>query len=200
MAQNIQIAGATFNAVPSIVVPVAGGGSATFVDPSPTTAAAADVASGKLFFDALGVLTQGTASGGGGSGLVYETGEYKPTSNSAQPTINFTGTHTTRPYSIVIEDVTGTNTTSNTVMFWTVISWYDAFGTPATSSNGGFCYGGLRWGYGASNGFAANGGNINSEAALATYMTAAHFIPYCNSSSFVYRTGRTYKWIAVWAP
>ena len=68
MAQNIQIAGATFNAVPSIVVPVAGGGSATFVDPSPTTAAAADVASGKLFFDALGVLTQGTASGGGGGG------------------------------------------------------------------------------------------------------------------------------------
>ena len=66
MAQDIQIAGATFNAVPSIVVPVAGGGSATFVDPSPTTAAAADVASGKLFFSALGVLTPGTASGGGG--------------------------------------------------------------------------------------------------------------------------------------
>lgn len=73
MAQNIQIAGATFNAVPSIVVPVAGGGSAMFVDPSPTTAAAADVASGKLFFDALGVLTQGTASGGGidGDNLAY---------------------------------------------------------------------------------------------------------------------------------
>ena len=67
MAQDIQIAGATFNAVPSIVVPVAGGGSATFIDPSPTTAAAADVASGKQFFDALGVLTQGTASGGGGA-------------------------------------------------------------------------------------------------------------------------------------
>ena len=69
MAQNIQIAGATFNAVPSIVVPVAGGGSATFVDPSPTTAAATDVVSGKLFFDALGVLTQGTASGGGGGAI-----------------------------------------------------------------------------------------------------------------------------------
>lgn len=69
MAQNIVIAGATFNAVPSIVVPTSGNGNAIFVDPSPTTAAAADVASGKYFFDALGALTQGTASGGGGGGL-----------------------------------------------------------------------------------------------------------------------------------
>ena len=69
MAQDITIAGATFNSVPSIVVPTANNGSAIFVDPSPTTAAAADVASGKYFFDALGALTQGTASGGGGGGI-----------------------------------------------------------------------------------------------------------------------------------
>ena len=93
MAQNIQIAGATFNAVPSIVVPVAGGGSATFVDPSPTTAAATDVVSGKLFFDALGVLTQGTASGGGGASNVV-VGEFTTSSitGAAQGiTIPYTG-------------------------------------------------------------------------------------------------------------
>lgn len=84
MAQDIQIAGATFNAVPSIVVPVAGGGSATFVDPSPTTAAAADVADGKQFFDALGVLTQGTASGGGSGNIVAGSFTASPTPGVAQ--------------------------------------------------------------------------------------------------------------------
>ena len=84
MAQNIQIAGATFNAVPSIVVPVAGGGSATFVDPSPTTAAATDVVSGKLFFDALGVLTQGT-----GSGTFVVTVSYNDSTDNWEPTCTF---------------------------------------------------------------------------------------------------------------
>lgn len=88
MAQDIQIAGATFNAVPSIVVPVAGGGSATFVDPSPTTAAAADVASGKLFFSALGVLTQGTASGGGGGAYSWFGENAEKVSTVINKTIN----------------------------------------------------------------------------------------------------------------
>ena len=67
MAQNITIAGAAFSAVPAIEVPKTGGGIATFSDPSGTTAAASDVAQGKLFLDASGVLTTGTASGGGGT-------------------------------------------------------------------------------------------------------------------------------------
>lgn len=199
-------------------------GGTTLIDLSGDSLASADqLMQGVTAHDRTGALITGTATGGGGgsvtqdqdgyivlppdgggggggSGLVFETGIYEPTAATAQPTITFTDTHTTRPYSIIIEDVTGTNTTTNTVMFWTVISWYDAFGTPAISTKGGYCYGGLRWGYGASNGFAANGGNINSETAFATYMTPEHFIPYCNSSSFVYGAGRTYKWIAVWKP
>lgn len=67
MAQNVTIAGAAFSAVPAIEIPKTGGGIATFSDPSVTTAVAADVAQGKLFLDSSGVLTQGTASGGGGS-------------------------------------------------------------------------------------------------------------------------------------
>ena len=67
MAQNITIAGASFTDVPSIDVPKTGGGTASFTDVTGTTALAADVASGKYFFNASGVLTLGTASGGGGS-------------------------------------------------------------------------------------------------------------------------------------
>lgn len=67
MAQNITIMGASYSDVPSVLLPKTGGGTASFVDVTGTTAAASDVASGKLFYTALGVLTTGTASGGGSS-------------------------------------------------------------------------------------------------------------------------------------
>lgn len=67
MASNsIVLKGTTYNGVSSLEVPKSGGGTALFTDVSDTTAAAADVASGKYFYDALGAYTAGTASGGGG--------------------------------------------------------------------------------------------------------------------------------------
>ena len=67
MAQNITLLGANYSAVPAVTLPKTGGGTATFTDVTDTTAAAADVASGKYFYTAAGVKTQGTASGGGGT-------------------------------------------------------------------------------------------------------------------------------------
>lgn len=67
MAQNITLMGASYSDVPSILLPKTGGGTASFVDITDTTAAAVDVASGKYFYTAAGVRTQGTASGGGTS-------------------------------------------------------------------------------------------------------------------------------------
>lgn len=66
MAQNVTVAGASYSDVPSVVLPKTGGGSATFVDTSDTTATADDVASGKVFYAASGARTTGTNSGGGG--------------------------------------------------------------------------------------------------------------------------------------
>lgn len=66
MAKNVTIAGAAYSAVPSIDVPQTGGGTASFFDVSGTTATAADVAQGKVFYAADGTETTGTASGGGG--------------------------------------------------------------------------------------------------------------------------------------
>ena len=68
MAQNITLMGASYLAVPAVTLPKTGGGTATFTDVTDTTAAAADVASGKYFYTAAGVRTAGTSSGGGGSG------------------------------------------------------------------------------------------------------------------------------------
>ena len=67
MSQNVSLWGANYSDVPSLTVPKTGGGIATFADPSGTTAVAADVAQGKYFLDSSGILTQGTASGGGGN-------------------------------------------------------------------------------------------------------------------------------------
>lgn len=67
MAQNITLLGASYSAVPAVTLPKTGGGTARFTDVTPTTAAAADVASGKIFFDANGTQTTGTNSGGGGT-------------------------------------------------------------------------------------------------------------------------------------
>lgn len=64
MAQNITLLGASYSAVPAVVLPKTGGGTARFDDASVTTATAADVASGKVFLAANGTITTGTASGG----------------------------------------------------------------------------------------------------------------------------------------
>lgn len=67
MSQNITLMGASYSAVPAVTLPKTGGGTASFTDVTDTTAAAADVATGKYFYTAAGVRTQGTNSGGGGT-------------------------------------------------------------------------------------------------------------------------------------
>lgn len=68
MAQDITLLGASYQAVPAVTLPKTGGGTASFTDVTDTTAAAADVATGKYFYTAAGVRTEGTSSGGGGGG------------------------------------------------------------------------------------------------------------------------------------
>lgn len=64
MAQNITLLGASYTAVPAVTLPKTGGGTATFSDPSITTAVESDVAEGKTFLLADGSIGTGTASGG----------------------------------------------------------------------------------------------------------------------------------------
>lgn len=72
MAQNITLLGASYQNVPAVNLPKTGGGTARFTDVTDTTAAAADVASGKYFYAADGTRTQGTSSGGGGSSKAFQ--------------------------------------------------------------------------------------------------------------------------------
>lgn len=65
--QDVVFKGTTYSNVPAINLPNTSGGTSKFVDVTDTTANAGDVASGKYFYNSLGVKTAGTNSGDGSS-------------------------------------------------------------------------------------------------------------------------------------
>ena len=91
MAQNITLMGADFSAVPAVLLPKTGGGTARFDDASVTTAAAADVAKGKVFLASDGTITTGTASGGASNVVIgsFTTGTTTGTTGSVS--VPYTG-------------------------------------------------------------------------------------------------------------
>lgn len=123
MAQNVTIAGNQYPDVPSVLIPkTGGGGNAIFADPSVVTAVAADVASGKYFLDSSGVLTQGTASGGGGaSNLVTGTFTGTTTGAAMDVTLNYTGSG--YPIAVMIYPSEGINN-STTGTFCNLLQRY----------------------------------------------------------------------------
>ena len=147
MAQNITLMGASYSDVPAVTLPKTGGGTASFTDVTDTTAAAADVASGKYFYTAAGVRTQGTASGGGGGGLTliytYSFGSFSGTSTSATDTgksMTLASTTGWSNYDLLIID-TSVNTLTNGRHTSTVstvfITHQSSYGTPSNYAVGG---------------------------------------------------------------
>lgn len=106
MAQNITLLGASYSAVPAVLLPKTGGGTARFDDASVTTAGASDVASGKIFLAANGTITTGTASGGGGASNIV-TGTFKGTTTGAAMDITLPYTGNGYPVSISISPTNG---------------------------------------------------------------------------------------------
>lgn len=128
MAQNITLLGANYSAVPAVTLPKTGGGTATFTDVTDTTAAAADVASGKYFYTAAGVRTAGTNSGGGGgaSNIVQGTFTTGSSAGAASLTIPYTGSGYPIALMVYVDGgsyVSGTNW-YNSVQRYAVGAWY----------------------------------------------------------------------------
>lgn len=89
MANDIYLKGKVWDDVPGVDLPIDGGGSQLFVDPTPTTATKPDVAAGKMFFDSSGTLQTGTGSGGGGT-ITLQTKSKTYTPSTSQQTDQIT--------------------------------------------------------------------------------------------------------------
>lgn len=152
-----------------------------------------------------------TVNVSGGGGLEYEMGTFSPTENVANYVIPFANTHTIAPSIYAVFDATGTNaTTTADNLAVTYVNGEQLFGSGAVYGDANTLYalacsryksgnattGGSSFAVGTSYMNQADSNNSNSRF----WATETGIRFYTNSSSRYARTGRTYKWIAVWAP
>ena len=203
---DIKLLGATYSGVSGVTLPKNGGGTATF----PWVEGSQTVTSNNTYDVTNLAKLIVNVSGGGGSGLVYETGEYKPTSNASRPTISFANSHSETPFLVAMFDSSSASgiTSSSNVVF----VFYD----PYRLTGGGFPYStsetryaAIYYSYRSSSSFTSNSAQVSynsdntgesSNAYSRYWVTASNFKPYSNSNSRYWRANRTYKWIAVWKP
>ena len=147
MAQNVTVQGASYSAVPAVTLPKTGGGTASFTDVTDTTASASDVASGKYFYTAAGVRTQGTSSGGGGSGLTLlkttSLGTLSTSSTSAADTGKTMTVTGYNDYDVLVVDVSVDSITNN--RHTSTVSMVYVTGTSDVSTKNTYAVGSNKW-------------------------------------------------------
>ncbi len=151
MAQNITLWGASYSAVPSVLLPKTGGGTAQFDDTTITSnaASASDILSGKYAY-VNGTLIEGTGSGGGSptidsltvtpstSQQTFNSASvdgYKPVVVNAMPSGSASAPSSISGTSATVSTGTNTLTLTKTVSVTPVVSaGYVASGTATNSS------------------------------------------------------------------
>lgn len=128
-------------------------------------------------------------SGGSGTGLEYESGTYEPSSDIAKPQINFSKTHTKAPILVAIADQTSTTPSANSNVSCVILCYYNAFGANMMSYQAIGYYT-----YKTSSSMTSSG----NPQQTASWVSSEWFKPQSNSNSRYWRSGRTYKWVAVW--
>ena len=159
----------------------------------------------------FGVTGSYEGSGGGSSGLEYEAGTYTPASDTTSITISFTNTHSEPPFYYMFSDADSNVMSAGYTSIATIYS------------NSGQIFGS----YSISNAFYGQvsrlySGNANPPTGNPTQTISYLVHPYTDSESSntsysrywttetqfkveststrYWRSGRTYKWIAVWKP
>lgn len=193
MAQQVKIANVTYNDVPLIQCPDANGVLHQFLDTTGANATSADILSGKTAY-VNGSLVTGALS----AGLHYETGTWTPSSNTATTAISFSNAHTKAPFFAVVFDSGNYSSTTKSDVLFAYFNWGAFTGsTMAPASNGGTRnYGGYRFTYRetSTSSFSTSNGDVTASSYSGITSTGLAISP---SSSRYWRSGRSYKWIAV---
>ena len=198
---DIQLMGATYQAVSGVTLPVAGGGTATF----PFGEGSQTITTNNTY-DVTSLAQVIVNVAGGGGGLTYETGTYSPAEDIQRPTISFANSHSTRPFCVLIEDAGGSSLAeANSMLAFTLVSWYDFTGTSIYGSATVQYYGREQHTYKASSLISSGGNTIEAltgtgSTKMPYFLTEDGFSPSTGGTARYFRSGRTYKWIAVWAP
>ena len=134
------------------------------------------------------------------SGLVYETGTWNPSTDTNNQWISFNNTHDALPLYVSMEDSDPSTITTAATFGWCCINLYSSYGEP-TYTHYGMC----NRRYTDSNvAWTTNTANITAtgdpSSVIANYVTTTEFRANGTNTSYYWRAGRTYKWIAVWAP
>lgn len=202
---TISLMGATYSDVSGVELPISGGGTASFpfVEGSDTV-----TQNGTYDVTALASLIV-NVSGGGGSGLDYESGTYQPEAEDTRPTISFAKTHSKPPAIIVLSDTDESLSvaTSSPLMFvFADLLQLNGAGIPRSSSGLGYSfYGYWRKTGTTSYGFSGymtmysyqNTGDASNNYSR-YFATETYFRPYSGGGNYKFHVGSTYKWIAVW--
>ncbi len=145
--------------------------------------------------DAVYSLAEGYGQGGG-SGLEYETGTYTAASDG-NPTISFTNSHSTAPALVVFVD---TDSYVNQVagVLYSFVGLTALFGQgveiSSTTTRDAF-FGFVKIG---SNGASSVG--FKTITTISDHVTNTGFKPNFDGSAVKCKSGKTYKWIAIWGP
>lgn len=147
--------------------------------------------------DAVASLADGY--GGGGGGLEYEEGTYTAESDG-NPTISFTRTHATAPIFVLFVDSTGTIQSANNggiaCVLGNINGIVDGGIEIQVNRNGGInTLDGL---YGAAYMGAYTIGVGGPRSPISDILTSTGFKPYFGTTVRTCKSGRTYKWIAIW--
>ena len=176
MAQSISLQGATYSDVPSVLLPKSGGGTASFVDVTDTTATAADVANTKYFYTAAGIRTQGTASGGGGGGSgltllkTYALGALSTSSTSAIDTGKSMTVTGYNDYDVLVVDVSVDTTTNG--RHTSTVSFVILTGTSDVTTKNVYTVAGNKW-----------NSKLGSDGTASTRQSTSGYGVYVNSAS-----------------
>jgi hypothetical protein len=192
-----------------LVTGTASGGGATLITKSITANGTYNASSDNA--DGYSSVTV-NVSGGGGGGLVYETGFVTLSADASTLLINFADTHTVAPFYYMICDDSNQYQSMQINLFAAYYNYHQMFGNALTTNGKSYEYGMYHCGYRN----AAGASTITRIALPLTtpYTNSADSITnnsrywatetqikgYANSTNRYWRSGHTYKWVAVWVP